>query len=153
MIDLCRRVYPESPPWKVEQLESHLAVFPEGQFVVVERKSGRIVGMAASLVVRWDDYAFDAEWREWTAGGYFTNHDPANGRTLYVPVGFAHGFQTLEGETHVLYSVSHPYTPGAEGGVRHDDPVFGITWPLPISVVSEKDQGWPPVDLAKGIRI
>ena len=53
----------------------------------------------------------------------------------------------------MLYSVSHPYTPGVEGGVRHDDPVFGIEWPLPVSVVSEKDGNWPPVDLAAGIRI
>ena len=76
-----------------------------------------------------------------------------NGRTLYVPVGFAHGFQTIADETHVLYSVSHPYTPGVEGGIRHDDPAIGIAWPLPVAVISEKDQAWPIVDLAKGIAI
>ena len=77
----------------------------------------------------------------------------ANGRTLYVPIGFGHGFQTLADETHVLYSVSHPYTPGVEGGVRHDDPVFGIEWPLPVSVISDKDRGWPLVDPGAGIQI
>jgi GNAT superfamily N-acetyltransferase len=83
MIELCKRVYPEAPPWRVEQLESHLRLFPEGQFVITETATGRIVGMAASLVVRWDDYDFHADWRAWTAAGMFTNHDPENGRTLY----------------------------------------------------------------------
>ncbi|MCM2269743.1 MAG: GNAT family N-acetyltransferase [Thermoanaerobaculia bacterium] len=83
MIALCRRVYPETSPWRVDQLESHLSRFPEGQFVIVEAATGRVVGMASSLVVRWDDYAFDADWRAWTAGGTFANHDPENGRTLY----------------------------------------------------------------------
>lgn len=83
VIDLCRRVYATSKPWKEEQLESHLQVFPDGQLVAEESASGELLGLASSLIVRWDDYAFDAEWREWTAHGYFTNHDPEIGRTLY----------------------------------------------------------------------
>lgn len=83
MIALCSRVYPEARPWTPEQLASHLRVFPEGQMVVEEIATGRIVGMASSLIVRWDDYDFHADWREWTAGGFFTNHDPENGHTLY----------------------------------------------------------------------
>jgi GNAT superfamily N-acetyltransferase len=83
MIELCRRVYPSSPPWNEKQLASHLRVFPEGQVIVVEKPTGRVVGMSSSLIVRWDDYAFDADWREWTDRGYFTNHDPGNGGTLY----------------------------------------------------------------------
>lgn len=66
-----------------------------------------------------------------------------NYRMLYVPEGFGHGFQTLEDETEVAYNVSQFYTPGAEGGVRYNDPAFGITWPLPVSVISEKDAAWP----------
>jgi dTDP-4-dehydrorhamnose 3,5-epimerase len=66
-----------------------------------------------------------------------------NGRILYVPPGFAHGFQTLEDGTEVVYQVSHPYTPAAEGGVRHDDPALGIAWPLPVSSISPKDASWP----------
>jgi dTDP-4-dehydrorhamnose 3,5-epimerase len=66
-----------------------------------------------------------------------------NGRILYVPEGFGHGFQTLVDDTHASYQVSHPYTPGAEGGVRWDDPAFGIRWPLPVAVMSEKDAAWP----------
>ena len=83
MIAVCRRVYPTSKPWLEEQLASHLRVFPEGQLVAEDRATGELLGFASSLIVRWDDYAFDAEWREWTASGYFTNHDPAVGRTLY----------------------------------------------------------------------
>jgi len=83
MIEVCRRVYPDARPWTEAQLASHLRVFPDGQFVVEEIDTGRLVGMAASLVVRWDDYDFHAGWREWTAGGFFTNHDPEGGRTLY----------------------------------------------------------------------
>jgi GNAT superfamily N-acetyltransferase len=81
VIALTRRVYPSSAPWTKQQLASHVAVFPEGQFVAIE--GDRIVGMAASLIVLWDDYQFDASWRDFTAGGLFTNHDPVRGRTLY----------------------------------------------------------------------
>ena len=83
IMDLSRRVYPESPPWSERQLESHLAVFPEGQFVAVEAPTGKVVGMAASLIVLWDDYETSMDWRDFTDQGMFTNHDPQRGRTLY----------------------------------------------------------------------
>jgi len=83
IIELTRAVYPQSPPWTRAQLESHLSLFPEGQFVAEERPGDRIVGMSASLIVLWDDYEIDANWRDFTAHGHFTNHDPQNGRTLY----------------------------------------------------------------------
>jgi dTDP-4-dehydrorhamnose 3,5-epimerase len=67
-----------------------------------------------------------------------------NRRALYVPEGFAHGYQTLEPGTETFYLVSEYYTPSAEGGVRWDDPAFGIEWPDPESpLVSEKDRTWP----------
>lgn len=84
--ELCRRVYPESPPWTHDLLSSHLAVFPEGQLVAIERgpgDDGRVVGMAASLVIKWDDYDIASSWREFTDHGRFSNHDPVHGRTLY----------------------------------------------------------------------
>jgi dTDP-4-dehydrorhamnose 3,5-epimerase len=74
--------------------------------------------------------------------------DAEEGRMLYVPAGFAHGFQTLEDDTDVTYMVSHPYTPGAEGGLRWDDPLLAIRWPLPVAAISEKDAAWPTVDRA-----
>lgn len=73
----------------------------------------------------------------------------ANRRMLYVPEGFAHGFQTLTDGAEVTYQVSAPYTPAAEGGIRWDDPALGIDWPLSVSVISEKDANWPALEPAR----
>lgn len=54
-----------------------------------------------------------------------------NGRSVFVPAGLAHGFQTLRDETTVLYNISAYYRPEAARGVRWDDPAFGIEWPPP----------------------
>jgi GNAT superfamily N-acetyltransferase len=83
IVALTEAVYPGSPPWNATQLSSHLEVFPEGQFVAVEEPGSRVVGMAASLVILWDDYQLHMNWRDFTDHGMFTNHDPENGRTLY----------------------------------------------------------------------
>ncbi|MEO8200009.1 MAG: GNAT family N-acetyltransferase [Gemmatimonadota bacterium] len=83
IIALTGRVYPDSPPWSDRQLASHLAVFPEGQFVAEDPESGTIIGMAASLIIIWDDYTYTDSWRDFTDTGMFTNHDPVRGRTLY----------------------------------------------------------------------
>lgn len=83
IISLSRKVYPGSPAWREEQLASHLRVFREGQLVAVDPTDGAVVGMAASLVVLWDDYEMHDTWRDFTDRGWFTNHDLANGRTLY----------------------------------------------------------------------
>ena len=66
-----------------------------------------------------------------------------NGRHVYIPEGFAHGFQTLLDETEIEYAISTPYAPGSGGGYRYDDPAFGIGWPLPVSAISDKDATWP----------
>ena len=80
---LTERVYAGAPPWNARQLSSHLAVFPEGQLVAIEEPGGAIVGMAASLILLWDDYHGRMNWKEFTDHGMFTNHDPEHGRTLY----------------------------------------------------------------------
>lgn len=82
IIAMTREVYRDSPSWTVEQLASHLEVFFDGQFVAVEEETGRVVGMAASLIVLWDDYDMTSSWRDFTDHGTFRNHDP-KGRTLY----------------------------------------------------------------------
>jgi len=82
IIELCRRVYPNSAPWRVDQLQSHLNVFPEGQFVAVDRDTHAVLGMAASLIITWADYELKGDWRTFTDSGMFTNHD-STGRTLY----------------------------------------------------------------------
>jgi GNAT superfamily N-acetyltransferase len=79
---LCKAVYPDSIPWSEEQIRSHLNVFPHGQFVAVD-STNMVVGMAASLIIMWDDYDLDGNWRDFTDSGMFTNHDPLNGHTLY----------------------------------------------------------------------
>ena len=66
-----------------------------------------------------------------------------NRHQLYVPKGFAHGFQALTGDVEMSYLISENYVPAAAAGVRFDDPAFGITWPLPITAMSEKDRSWP----------
>jgi dTDP-4-dehydrorhamnose 3,5-epimerase len=67
-----------------------------------------------------------------------------NRRALFVPEGFAHGYQTLVPDSEVFYQVSEFYTPSAEAGVRWDDPAFGIEWPDPDNAfLSEKDRSWP----------
>lgn len=65
-----------------------------------------------------------------------------NRRALYIPEGFAHGFQTLEDETEVFYQVTAFYSPEHESGLRSDDPRLAIDWPLAISTISDKDRGW-----------
>jgi len=66
-----------------------------------------------------------------------------NHKMLYIPEGFAHGFQTLEDNNEVFYLMSEFYHPESARGVRFDDPIFGIKWPLEHSTVSEKDRAYP----------
>jgi dTDP-4-dehydrorhamnose 3,5-epimerase len=66
-----------------------------------------------------------------------------NHRAIYVPGRFAHGYQVLEDSTETSYQVGEFYAPGHEGGLRYDDPDLGLSWPLPVSEISEKDAGWP----------
>ena len=66
-----------------------------------------------------------------------------NHRAIYIPERFAHGYQALEDETETSYQVGEFYTPGAEGGLRYDDPDLGLTWPLSVTEISEKDERWP----------
>jgi dTDP-4-dehydrorhamnose 3,5-epimerase len=63
----------------------------------------------------------------------------ANRLMLYVPKGFAHGYQSLTDGSEVLYMVTQFYTPGAELGLRWNDPAFGIPWPVADPILSPKD--------------
>lgn len=66
-----------------------------------------------------------------------------NRRSLYIPPGFAHGFETLTENAEVYYQMSAFYEPSAAKGVRWDDPAFGIRWPAPPQVISDRDRGYP----------
>ena len=72
-----------------------------------------------------------------------------NGRQLYVPEGFAHGFQTLEDGSEVSYQISVPYNAELSRGYHYASPALGIEWPLPVSVISERDAALEPIDDAR----
>ena len=67
----------------------------------------------------------------------------SNKLQLYVPAGFAHGFQSQVDDVEVSYLVSSAYAPEAEAGVRYDDPRLMMRWPEPVSAISPKDASWP----------
>jgi len=66
--------------------------------------------------------------------------DEDNHRALYVPERFAHGYQVLADKTETSYQVGTFYAPACESGLRHDDPRLRLVWPLPVAVISDKDQ-------------
>jgi dTDP-4-dehydrorhamnose 3,5-epimerase len=67
----------------------------------------------------------------------------ANHRSLYIPAGFAHGFQTLSDNAELLYDMFEWYAPDTARGVRYNDPAFNITWPIEVSVISDRDATYP----------
>jgi dTDP-4-dehydrorhamnose 3,5-epimerase len=71
-----------------------------------------------------------------------------NRRALYIPEGFAHGFQTLADNTEVFYQMSEFYHPECARGVRWDDPAFGVEWALPITMASPQDSAYLRMDKA-----
>lgn len=71
-----------------------------------------------------------------------------NHRMVYCPKGFAHGAMTLTDDVEFTYLVSTHYTASAERGLRFDDPLIGIDWPLPVSEISDKDRAWPSLSVA-----
>ena len=77
--------------------------------------------------------------RQWTAAEL----SATNRQQLYVPEGMAHGFQTLCDDVEVLYQMSAAYVPEAASGLRWDDPVLAIPWPLADPILSERDRVWP----------
>ena len=112
----------------------HFQVEPHAEAKVVRCTRGAIYDVVIDLrpdsdtYKRWLGVELDAEGR----------------RALYVPEGFAHGYQTLAPDTETMYQVSEYYAPHAEDGVRWDDPAFGIEWPDPANAfLSEKDRNCP----------
>lgn len=79
--------------------------------------------------------------------------DDDNRAMVYIPPGFAHGFQTLEPDTELLYLHSEVYSPDHEGGVHHADRDLGIAWPLPPVALSDRDKALPPLERLEPIRL
>lgn len=69
----------------------------------------------------------------------------SDGRFLYIPKGLAHGFQAIEKETTVSYAMFHEYSASHSAGILWNDPKFGIDWPIPNPIISERDKSFPLV--------
>ena len=82
VIALSARAFPGQPPWTDSELRSHLRAFPEGQLVAIDPATGKVVGSASSLILRWHTYPYFADWDTLTGEGTFDTHDPL-GHTLY----------------------------------------------------------------------
>jgi dTDP-4-dehydrorhamnose 3,5-epimerase len=64
-------------------------------------------------------------------------------QAMFIPGGVAHGYQAMRDDTEFFYMTDQFYAPGAEVGVRFDDPQLGVVWPLPVRDVAERDRSWP----------
>lgn len=103
--ELSARVYPDEPPWAEAYLARHRERFPEGQWLALDREADdQVVGMAASLIVAWEDYDRMDRYGDMTAGGTFDNHDPS-GRTLYGAEVMTHPERRRMGIGGKLYAV------------------------------------------------
>jgi dTDP-4-dehydrorhamnose 3,5-epimerase len=121
------------PVGTVRGLHFQLPPFAQDKLVRVTR--GRIL-----------DVAVDIRRSSTTFGRHVAVELSAeNWRQLFVPVGFAHGFVTLEPGVEVLYKVTAPYSPAHERGLAFDDPELGMDWPTPPGrrLVSDRDRFWP----------
>ena len=114
----------------------HYQRSPHAEMKLVRCLRGRVWDVAADL--RAGSRTF-LQWHgeELTAG---------NGRMLAIPEGCAHGFQVLDPDSELLYLHTAFYDPAAEGGVRYDDPRLGITWPLQVGDLSQRDRSLPMLD-------
>lgn len=116
----------------------HWQTPPRGQDKLVRCVRGRIFDVAVD--VRKGSPSFG----QWVGAEL----SAANGHQLFIPIGFAHGFLTLERDCEVTYKCSDTYAPDHDGGIRWDDPTIGIDWPLPEGVTPElsaKDKLLPPL--------
>jgi len=114
----------------------HFQRAPHGEAKLIRCTAGSIYDVIIDL--RRDSPTF----RQW-AGFELTAQ---NRCALYIPDGFAHGFQTLTDDAEVFYQMFNFFEPGSAGGVRWDDPAFGIAWPLGAPVISDKDCAYPDYD-------
>ena len=106
---------------------------PHAETKVVRCTRGRLFDIALDL--RPDSHTF-LKW-------FGVELSPENQSMLVVPPGCAHGYQTLEDSTEMMYLTSECYAPHAVKGVRHNDPAISINWPLPVHSISLQDASWP----------
>jgi dTDP-4-dehydrorhamnose 3,5-epimerase len=111
----------------------HFQREPFGEAKLIRAVSGAVFDVAVDVRPESETYG------QW----YGTELSVENGRAMFVPPGFAHGYQALADNSTVIYFVSERYNAESEDGRRWDDPAFGIAWPIEATVVSEKDRSWP----------
>ena len=111
----------------------HWQKSPFEEVKIVRALRGRIFDVAVDL------RPHSPTFRRWIGLELAEDHP----RALYVPAGFAHGYQTLTDEVAVLYTVSAAYSPLHQGGARWNDPAFGIEWPLAATMIHERDAAYP----------
>jgi dTDP-4-dehydrorhamnose 3,5-epimerase len=111
----------------------HYQADPDEEAKLVRCTRGAIYDVAVDLRKESETYC------QWFA----VELSAETGRMFYIPVGMAHGFQTLEDGSEVSYQMSHHYVPHGGRGVRFDDPAFGIEWPVPDPLMSERDRQFP----------
>lgn len=116
----------------------HYQYSPHAEMKMVRCLKGRVWDVAVDL--RADSPTF----LKWHA----EELAPGSSRMMVIPEGCAHGFQTLETDTELLYLHTAFYKPEAEGGIRFDDPQLGIEWPLPVRGLSERDRHHPRITRA-----
>lgn len=114
----------------------HFQFPPHSEIKMVRCIAGAIFDVIIDL--RQDSPSF----LQWTA----VELSSENKKILYIPRGFAHGFQTLEDNCELLYHHSAFYNAEYEAGLKYDDPVLNIQWPLPVSVISQRDASYPYLD-------
>lgn len=112
----------------------HFQRAPHGETKLVRVTRGSVFDVIVDL------RADSASYKKW----FGVELSAESGRALYVPLGFAHGFQTLSDDAEVLYLMGDFHAPGSGVGVRYDDPVFAIDWPAPPSIISPADLAFPP---------
>lgn len=111
----------------------HFQNAPHAEMKLVRCLKGRVWDVAVDL------RAGSPTFRQWHA----EELTPLHGRMLVIPEGCAHGFQVLERDSELLYLHTEFYTPSMEGGVRFDDPLLDVMWPLPVTELSERDRDYP----------
>jgi len=110
----------------------HFQVSPHAETKLIRCTKGKIYDVIIDLRAKSQTY------KEWAAFELSEN----NYKMLYVPEGFAHGFQSLVDNTEIFYQVSEFYSPSAERGIRWNDPTFNIKWSLEEMIISKKDSSW-----------
>lgn len=122
----------------------HYQIPPAAEAKLIRCLRGRVFDVAV------DVRAGSPTFLQWHAVELAEDGDNA----VFIPEGFAHGFQTLTDDVHLLYMHTAPWTPACGAGLRYDDPRLAIAWPQSATDVSERDHGYAPIDdTFQGVRL